>query len=118
MIVFFCLVDVNEESVARLAKHHEKLIARIMAGTWTHLPRNSVIRNSLRTSKLSEWKFQKTDIKSEEREYDRFPISHWPTRGSLGVVVTGLREKVTPTLLYFCAFDCHHAISNVDSQSR
>ena len=98
---------VGDEGIAKLSQHYHSLIDGIVSGSWTHLPKTSVIRKKLRSLKLSDWKFKVNDFADDEkfREYDNDVKAFWPTKSTLRAVVFGLREKVPHShysiVLYF-----------------
>ena len=87
---------VGDEGIAKLSQHYHSLIDGIVSGSWTHLPKTSVIRKKLRSLKLSDWKFKVNGFADDEkfREYDNDVKAFWPTKSTLRAVVLGLREKV------------------------
>ena len=96
--MILCVINagVGDEGIAKLSRHYQNLIDGIVSGSWTHLPKTSVLRKKLRSLKLSDWKFKVKDFADDEkfREYDNDVKALWPAKSTLHSVVFGLREKV------------------------
>ena len=94
--VFLTLVGAGDDGIMKFGQQCEALIQGISDGSWKHLPKTSVLRKKLRSLKLSDWKFKRTDFDDDKsfREYDVDVKTFWPTKDTLKSVLLGLREKV------------------------
>ena len=96
-----CHVDASDDAVTTLSLHFVNVIREIEEGVWTHMPNTPQLRKKLRSLKLSDWKFKRTDFDSDRtfRYYDHGVRAMWPSCSSLQSAVTGLRDKVCYDLI-------------------